>query len=141
MAEIWGAAIAGALGVGASLYGANKQAKDNQAAQSQNADLQAQQNNSAWQAYLMSRGINPMGATAGTIPTGAQAINSKLPLWATMTIPGTPALSSPRRLVRRNMTVAPQNKNAGLVEVRGPTLAADGSTDWWKRNANQAYAS
>lgn len=84
MAEIWGAIAAGAAvaGVGASLYGANKASKDAKAAQSANADLQTQQNNSAWQSYLMSRGINPQGAPAGVIPSGPP-INARLPLWAT----------------------------------------------------------
>lgn len=77
-------AVAGSavLGAGVSMYGANKQSKDNRAAQDQNAQLQREQNNSAWQSYLMARGLNPMGAAAGTIPQGAPALNTKLPLWA-----------------------------------------------------------
>ncbi len=68
--------------MGASLYGANKASKDNKAAQAANAELQTQQNNSAWQSYLMSRGVNPQGAAAGVIPAGPP-INARLPLWAT----------------------------------------------------------
>jgi hypothetical protein len=78
------------LGAGVSAYGANKQAKANESAQNQNAQLQRDQNNSAWQAYLMSRGINPMGATAGTIPTNAPAINARLPLYANVNVKRSP---------------------------------------------------
>lgn len=78
------------LGAGVSMIGANKQSKAIKDAQNQNAELQGEQNNSAWQAYLMSRGLDPMGATAGNMPSGVRAINSKLPLWATvnMKVPG-----------------------------------------------------
>jgi hypothetical protein len=67
------------LGAGVSMYGANKQSKAMQDAQNKNAELQTQQNNSAWQGYLMSRGLDPMGATSGNIPSGGRALNTKLP--------------------------------------------------------------
>lgn len=83
MAEIWAAVAAAAVGAGAAMYGANKQSKDNKAAQAQNAGLQEQQNAQAWANYLMTRGVNPAGAGTGQIPTNPQAINARLPLWAT----------------------------------------------------------
>lgn len=82
---------AGALGAGASIYGANKQSKAVQNAASQNNAAQAAQNAAAWSNYLMTRGVNPAGAATGQIPQGAQAINARLPLWATANFkrPGT----------------------------------------------------
>lgn len=79
----WVAVGVGVAGVATSMYGANKQSKDNKAAQAQNAALQEQQNAQAWANYLMTRGVNPNGAATGQIPTNPQAINSRLPLWAT----------------------------------------------------------
>jgi hypothetical protein len=77
------------LGAGAvaTVYGANKQSQDNKAAQAQNAQLQTQQNNSAWTNYLMTRGMAPTSPiSAGVIPTEGQyrAVNTRLPLWATV---------------------------------------------------------
>lgn len=86
MSMMWTAIATTAVGTGASLYGANKQAKAVQAANDQNAKLQAEQNQSAWNAYLLSRGINPTGATTGQIPANAPAVNTKLPLWATVKV-------------------------------------------------------
>lgn len=85
MSMMWVGISTAVLGTGAQLYGANKQAKAVEAANKQNAELQAQQNQSAWNAYLMSRGVNPNGAATGSIPTNPQAINTKLPLWANVT--------------------------------------------------------
>jgi hypothetical protein len=85
-AAAFGALAAGttaAVGAGVSMYGANKQAKANQAATATNARLQEEQNRSAWASYLMSRGVNPAGAQTGQLPSNPQAINSRLPLWAT----------------------------------------------------------
>ncbi len=73
----------GVLGAGVSLYGANKQKKAVDSANAANAALQEDQNQSAWNAYLLSRGINPTGAVTGQIPQNAQAVNTRLPLWAT----------------------------------------------------------
>lgn len=78
----WVAVSVAAIGAGTSLYGANKQAKANQAAQNENARLQEQQNQSAWAAYLLSRGVNPEGVATGQIPTAPKAVNTRLPLWA-----------------------------------------------------------
>ena len=73
---------AGALGAGATVYGANKQSKSVSAANDANLKAQAEQNKNAWANYLMTRGLNPAGAQTGTIPTNPQAINARLPLWA-----------------------------------------------------------
>lgn len=88
MSMMWVGIGSTVLGAGASLYGANKQSKDNQAAQDQNARLQQEQNNNQWVSWLMSRGVQPTGPiSAGTIPQAGQfkAVNTRLPLWATMT--------------------------------------------------------
>lgn len=84
---------AGVLGAGASIYGANKQSKAVRDAASKNNEAQAAQNAAAWSNYLMTRGVNPAGAATGQIPQGAQAINARLPLWATANFkrPGTTA--------------------------------------------------
>lgn len=101
---------AGALGAGASVYGANKQSKATQDAASKNNQSQAAQNAAAWSNYLMTRGINPAGAQTGQIPQGAQSINARLPLWAT---------------VRRNVT--PQ----GAVSLR--SSAYPSATGNWRK--------
>lgn len=115
----WIAAAVVAVGAGATIYGANKQAKAVESANNTNAELQKDQNQSAWAAYLMSRGVNPNGAATGTIPSNPQAINAKFPLWATWTVPatsGTPGTSTPRRLVRRTAS-------AGVGPVATPSPA------------------
>lgn len=78
----WVAAAVGVAGIGAGLYGANKQAKANKAAQQENARQQAEQNRIQWANYLMTRGLDPAGAKAGEIPANGRAINSRLPLYA-----------------------------------------------------------
>ena len=82
MSMAWVAAGTAVLGAGASLYGANKQSKAISSANDANLKAQEDQNRAAWANYLMTRGINPAGAKAGTIPTNPQAINARLPLWA-----------------------------------------------------------
>lgn len=86
-----GMLAAGILGAGATMYGANKQSKAVQDAASKNNEAQAAQNAAAWSNYLMTRGVNPAGAATGQIPHNAQAINARLPLWATANFkrPGT----------------------------------------------------
>lgn len=87
--EIWGAAVA-AVGIGASLYGANKQAKD--AAHAQDVNIAAQQDaqRGNWMNYLTTRGIAPGPNTqVGEIPGYApgSVVNTKLPLWAKVVAP------------------------------------------------------
>lgn len=82
MSMIWVGIGTAVVGAGASAYGANKQSKATKAAAAQNASSQDAQNASAWANYLMTRGLNPAGAVTGQIPTNPQAINTRLPLWA-----------------------------------------------------------
>lgn len=79
-------ALLGAAGIGASLIGANKQSKDQAAADAQNRAAAAESDRVAWQRYLMQRGLyaGPNVAT-GEIPAYAQSVNSRLPLWANAT--------------------------------------------------------
>lgn len=101
-----------------------------QAANNENQALQAKQNQSAWAAYLMSRGVNPNGAETGTIPSNPQAINSKLPLWATWKIPatpgtaGNPGTTTPRRLVRRTAATPAGVFSGGATPGAASTDAA-----------------
>lgn len=89
--SVWIGIATAAIGAGTVVYGAQQQKKLNQAAQNTNANLQGLSNDSAWQSYLLTRGINPAGATAGTIPNNAQAVNVKMPLWAGVSRTGTAA--------------------------------------------------
>lgn len=78
----------GILGAGATVYGAVTQQKASNAANAANQANVTQANNESWTNYLMSRGINPGGVVPyGTIPANAPAINTKLPLWATVSAP------------------------------------------------------
>jgi hypothetical protein len=71
------------LGAGTSIYGANKQKQAQQDANNANQASIADADQSAWNAYLMQRGLNAGGtAPFGVIPQNAQAVNQKLPLWA-----------------------------------------------------------
>ena len=91
MSMLWVGVGSAVLGAGASAYGANKQAKAVKAASAENAASQDAQNASAWANYLMTRGVNPAGAATGQLPSNPQAINSRLPLWASASFrqPGT----------------------------------------------------
>jgi hypothetical protein len=89
-----GTLAVGALGAGAAIYGANKQADASSAANTANQQNVQTANNESWTNYLASRGLNPGGTVAyGTIPTNAAPINTKLPLWATVNVPNN--LASP----------------------------------------------
>lgn len=83
MSMAWVAVGTAVLGAGASIYGSQQQKKAIQNAANQNAQSQADQNAAQWASYLMQRGVNPAGAATGQIPANPQAINAKLPLWAT----------------------------------------------------------
>lgn len=79
-----GAGIAGA-GLLTNLYGANKQSKDNARTQDLNAQQIREADLNQWKSYLIQRGLNPTGVTQfGAVPTNAPAMNTRLPLWATM---------------------------------------------------------
>lgn len=85
MSSLWvgiGALVVGAAG---TLYSSNAQKKASQAATNANVSSQDKVNDSAWTAWLMSKGIQPTTpVSAGTIPTAGNysAINTKLPIWA-----------------------------------------------------------
>jgi hypothetical protein len=86
-AAVIGAAV---IGAGATVYGADKQASASAAANSANAAAVNTANNESWTNYLASRGISQGGTVPyGTGLTGGQAINAKLPLWATVNVPTT----------------------------------------------------
>lgn len=89
MAEIWGALAIAAVGAGTAIYGANQQKKANAAANATNAENVDKTNDSAWASYLLARGVNPAGAKAGVLPSNPQAVNTRLPLWAQVSRPGT----------------------------------------------------
>lgn len=94
----WVAVAVAAIGAGTTLYGANKQAKANAAAQNQNIASQDTQNQAAWGNYLMTRGIAPTSPVQPGVlpqPGGYQVVNTKLPLWAT--IKNTPQVTAPKR--------------------------------------------
>lgn len=118
MSMMWVGIGSAVLGAGTSLYGANKQSKDNRAAQAENARLQEQQNAAAWANYLMQRGLNPNGATTGQIPQNAQAINTRLPLWASANFakPG-----APRRWVKKG--TLPQSGGLARQTYAAPPVA------------------
>lgn len=80
---------AGAIGAGAAVVGSSKQASASDAATAQNAQNVSQANDQAWTSYLLSRGISTGSVLpAGTMPTGGYtAVNTKLPLWATVKVP------------------------------------------------------
>ena len=84
----------GSVGAGliGSLYGANKQSKDNAANNAANKAAIAETDLNAWKGYLMQRGVNPAGVTTfGQVPVNPQPVNTKLPLWAVRTTqPSTP---------------------------------------------------
>lgn len=94
----WLAAASLIAGAGASIYGANKQSKDNAKAADENARLQQQQNDQAWANWLMTRGVAPTSAVAaGVMPTAGnyRAVNTRLPIWASVSPTRTPVQGVP----------------------------------------------
>jgi hypothetical protein len=92
MSSLWIGLGAIAVGTAGTLYSTNAQKKANQSAQNANQAQQDKQNDFSWNAWLMSKGVQPNAPlTAGTMPTpgGYSAVNTKLPLWATMKMPST----------------------------------------------------
>ena len=124
-AWVTGGIAAGGLILGA--VGANKQAKADAAAQAQNkAQFEAQQLQN-WNNYLMQRGIDPTGnTTVGGYGSG-KAINSRLPLWAS--VQQTTGASAPGelRVVRRGATpagAAPMAQPPPRLVVTSPGASA-----------------
>lgn len=94
----------GAIGTGLSAYGANQQRQDAKGANAANQAAIAKQDQDQWNSYLLQRGLYGGGSTPyGQIPTNAQPVNSRLPLWATLTT----GASQPGALVVRRKAGAP----------------------------------
>ena len=126
----WAAiAVGGAalIGAGASIYGANKQAKSNQAAQEQNAEAQDKQNAAAWANWLMTRGVAPTSPTAaGQMPSSYSAVNTRLPLWATIS-QNKPSAGTPF-LVKKGSAVAAPTYKLGAAPQFAPAGSASADT-------------
>ncbi len=119
----WVAVGVGVAGVAASAYGANKQSKDNKAAQSQNVASQDEQNRLAWANYLMTRGLDPSGAQTGVIPTSGRTVNTRLPLYANVVRPGAAAKG-----FRVTGSTAPRLATRSTTPPVDPALAAAAPT-------------
>ena len=92
MSMAWVAAGTAVLGAAASIYGSNQQKKANAAAQDQNIAQQDKINNAAWTNWLMTRGVAPTSPiTAGQMPSSYAAVNTRLPLWASINQPTGPS--------------------------------------------------
>ena len=118
MSATTAALVGGGLGAAATIYGANKQASANQAAQQQNYQQFLDQQKNDWQRYLMQRGINPGADTqTGVIPTNGTPMNTKLPLWMTVNTPGVVGTAAPqrRRLVPIGTGTTPVASINGVV--------------------------
>ena len=90
MSMAWVAVGTAAAGIGASLYGANKQAKDTAGANNANIAAQQESERQNWLRYLMTRGVNPGANTqSGEVPGFAPGapMNTKLPLWMKVMVP------------------------------------------------------
>jgi hypothetical protein len=128
----WVAVGVGVAGIAAGAYGSAKQSKDNKAAQAQNAGLQEQQNAQAWANYLMTRGVNPAGAATGQLPANPQAINARLPLWATANF----AKPGAAKTWRKKGSTAPVN-----TLTRGSTFASTPAVDPYTQAAPASQGS
>lgn len=80
------AAVAAVAGAGAAVYGASSAGSAQSSANASNQAAVDANNQANWNNYLLTRGVVGNSAPTGTIPTGAQAVNSKLPLWANVDI-------------------------------------------------------
>lgn len=114
MAEIWVAAGAAVIGAGATVYGANKQAKASKAANDANLAANEASNEQAWTGYLMQRGLAaPEGTAAGVLPGSGTAVNTKLPLWASVKRSST----APMTLRRKGTATAPADANMRMTRA------------------------
>jgi hypothetical protein len=121
------------VGAGASVYGSDKQSADSKAAAAANQQGVTAANDESWTSYLASRGVQ----TAGNVPygeyPGGAAINTKLPLWATVNVPATEtgpggssslaaAFSNPTNLSTPSTMAAPSTAapTAGTALPRAP---------------------
>lgn len=97
MSMLWTAIGTTAVGLGTSLYGANRQRQDNAHALDVNKATQDQQNAAQWTNWLMSKGVAPTSpVAAGVMPTADNytAVNTRLPLWANVNSPTTAVAST-----------------------------------------------
>lgn len=91
----WVAIGTAVLGAGASIYGANKQSKSQGDANAANRAAIEQADRSAWNNYLMQRGLYGANAASGVIPDNARAVNTRLPLWANVPSIGRGGVGTP----------------------------------------------
>ena len=82
--SVWVTGGIAAGGLVMNAIGANKQAQANADAQRQNKEQFEAQQLQNWNQYLMQRGIDPAGNTKVGGYGSGQAINSRLPLWASV---------------------------------------------------------
>src|SRR5262245_9376544 len=77
-------ALAAASLIGQGIQG-NATKKAQQAANSENARLADEKNAFDWNAFLLQKGLNAGGtARPGEIPDDAEAVNTFLPMWASV---------------------------------------------------------
>ena len=103
-----------------SAYGSKKQTDAVEDANAANDARLAKQDQSAWNAYLLSRGVNPAGTATGTLPTSAEAVNFKLPLYAraSFTKPG-----ATKTWRKKGSTVAPGTLARGNTSFAQPAAS------------------
>lgn len=92
MAEIWAVAAA-VIGAGAAVYGSSQQRVASNRANDANQRMQGEQNSAQWNNWLISRGMAPTTPVApGEMPAAGNysAVNTRLPLWANVTMPVRP---------------------------------------------------
>ncbi len=100
----WAAIAVGVVGAGTAVYGANKQAKAQSAANASNQASVDRADQSSCINYLLQRGlaVDPSTPT-GSVPTNGRAVNTRAPLWMNLDIPGQP-IPAGTSLVRRRQT-------------------------------------
>lgn len=135
MSMAWIAVGTAVVGTATNLYGANKQAKAIEASNASNQEEQDKQNNSAWASFLLGKGVAPTTpVTAGVMPSAGNytAVNTRLPLWASMNTPtgasrwqkvGTSTSPVPGTLAVTKFATAPTNTTLGY-----PAPASIGSS-------------
>jgi len=113
-------ATAGLAGTELTASGASDQAAASAAANQQNAANVAAANQQAWAEYLLQRGIYAPNAASGTIPSGAQAVNSKLPLYANVDINYPAATSAWAKAGSAPTAPAAPAKPTWTLSAKGP---------------------
>lgn len=117
--SVWVTGGIAAGGLVMNAIGANKQSQDNAAAQRQNKEQFEAQQLQNWNQYLMQRGIDPTGNTKVGGYGSGQAINSRLPLWAS--VQRQEENPGEFRVVRRSaMPAAPRTLAPGRLVAASP---------------------